>query len=162
MTTKTLFIDLRTRGGQRTKTELMGVGQSGQRALQKKKAEVDVWVFFNEAPHVTGLEMIVSTKKSNILLAADLPALNILDDLANNLWHVICVTKDHPQSWFLRSPCGLDPLFYQLIILEHEAFRRFRDLVYTAESSAEIDGRVNAISAIKRLAKVPSEIPHDR
>ena len=106
--------------------------------------------------------MIVSTKISNILLAADLPALNILDDLANNLWHVICVTKDHPQSWFLRSPCGLDPLFYLLIILEHEAFRRFRDLVYTAESSAEIDGRVNAISAIKRLAKVPSEIPHDR
>jgi len=35
MTTKTLFIDLRTRGGQRTKTELMGVGQSGQRALQR-------------------------------------------------------------------------------------------------------------------------------
>jgi TP901 family phage tail tape measure protein len=35
MTTKTLFIDLRTRGGQRTKTELVGVGQSGQRALQR-------------------------------------------------------------------------------------------------------------------------------
>ena len=35
MTTKTLFIDLRTRGGQRTKTDLVGVGQSGQRALQR-------------------------------------------------------------------------------------------------------------------------------
>ena len=35
MTSKTLFIDLRTRGGQRTRTELVGLGQSGQRALHR-------------------------------------------------------------------------------------------------------------------------------
>ena len=35
MATKTLYIDLRTRGGPRTKAELVGLGQSGQQALQR-------------------------------------------------------------------------------------------------------------------------------